>query len=54
VVAYYTLANGSVVRAELPKKISRSLPNPVPVMVLGRLAGDNNHSRRRIGPALLQ
>jgi ribosomal protein S18 acetylase RimI-like enzyme len=54
VVGYYTLANGSVVRSEVPKKIRQGLPNPVPVMVLGRLAVDKDHSGRRIGPALLR
>lgn len=54
VVAYYTLAYGGVVRTELPKKIRQGLPNPVPVMVLGRLAVDRRHSGRGIGPALLR
>lgn len=54
VVAYYTLAYGSVVRAEVPKKIRQGLPNPVPVMVLGRLAVDQRHSGRGLGPSLLR
>jgi ribosomal protein S18 acetylase RimI-like enzyme len=54
VVAYYTLAYGSVVRTEVPKKIRQGLPNPVPVMVLGRLAVDRRHAGRGIGPALLR
>lgn len=53
-VAYYTLANGSVTRAEVPRKIRQGLPNPVPVMVLGRLAVDRNHGGKGIGPALLR
>ena len=54
VVAYYTLAYGSVVRQEVPKKIRHDLPNPVPIMVLGRLAVDRNHSGKGLGPALLR
>ena len=54
VVAYYTLAYGSVIRTEVPKKIRQGLPNPVPVMVLGRLAVDRNHCGKGIGPALLR
>lgn len=54
VVAYYTLAYGSVVRQEVPKKIRQGLPNPVPAMVLGRLAVDRNHSGNGLGPALLR
>ena len=54
VVAYYTLANGSVTRAEVPRKIRQGLPNPVPIMVLGRLAVDKNHTGSGIGPGLLR
>lgn len=54
VVAYYTLAYGSVVRAEMPRKIRQGLPNPVPVMVLGRLAVDRRHGGKGIGPSLLR
>jgi ribosomal protein S18 acetylase RimI-like enzyme len=54
VVAYYTLAYGSVIRSEVPKKVRQGLPNPVPVMVLGRLAVDQRHARKGIGPSLLR
>lgn len=54
VIAYYTLAVGSVTREEVPRKIRQGLPNPVPVMVLGRLAVDRNHGGRGIGPGLLR
>jgi ribosomal protein S18 acetylase RimI-like enzyme len=56
VIAYYTLAYGSVVRDEVPRKVRHGLPNPVPVMVLGRLAVDKNHggNGNGIGPALLR
>ncbi|UIJ46250.1 GNAT family N-acetyltransferase [Sphingomonas cannabina] len=54
VVAYYTLAYGSVTREEVPKKIRQGLPNPVPVMVLGRLAVHRNHGGKGIGAGLLR
>lgn len=54
VVAYYTLAYGSIIREEVPKKIRQGLPNPVPVMVLGRLAVDRRHAGKGIGPGLLR
>lgn len=54
VIAYYTLAYGSVIRSEVPKRIRQGLPNPVPVMVLGRLAVDERHGRRGIGRSLLR
>jgi GNAT superfamily N-acetyltransferase len=54
VVAYYALAYGSILREEVPKKIRHGLPNPVPVMVLGRLGVDRKHGGKGIGPALLR
>jgi GNAT superfamily N-acetyltransferase len=54
VVAYYTLAFGSITREEVPKKVRQGLPNPVPVMVLGRLAVDKRHAGKGLGPALLR
>lgn len=54
VIAYYTLASGSVVRDEVPRKIRHGLPNPVPVMVLGRLAVDRRHGGNKLGKGLLR
>ena len=38
VVGYYALATGSVIRREAPGKVRRGMPEPVPVLILGRLA----------------
>ncbi len=38
VVAYYALATGSIIRQKAPGKIRRAMPDPIPVMILGRLA----------------
>jgi ribosomal protein S18 acetylase RimI-like enzyme len=54
VIAYYTLANGAVIRTDVPRKIRQGLPNPVPVMVLGRLAVDKGHSGKGLGRSLLR
>lgn len=54
VQAYYTLATGSVMRTEVPNKYRHGLPNPVPVMVLGRLAVDERFQGKRLGPAMLK
>jgi GNAT superfamily N-acetyltransferase len=54
VVAYYTLAAGAVRLEESPKKLSRNMPNPLPVMVLGRLAVDTRFEGRGIGKAMLR
>jgi GNAT superfamily N-acetyltransferase len=54
VAGYYTLANGAVARKEMPSRIRHGLPNPTPVMVLGRLAVDLRHQGRGIGSGLLR
>ena len=54
VVGYYTLATGGVSRSEMPRKIRHDRPNPVPVMMLGRLAVDERHPKKGIGPAMLK
>ncbi len=40
VVGYYALASGSVSLAGLPGKFRRNMPDPIPVVMLGRLAVD--------------
>lgn len=54
VVGYYCLASGSVIRAEAPGKIRRNMPDPIPVMILGRLAVDVNHQSKGIGKGLVK
>lgn len=54
VVGYYTLATGGVALSEIPRRLRHNLPNPVPVMVLGRLAVDQDHQKSGIGLAMLQ
>ena len=40
VVGYFCLSAGSIIRASAPSRISRNQPEPIPVMLLGRLAVD--------------
>jgi GNAT superfamily N-acetyltransferase len=54
VQAFYTLATGNVTRTDVPRKLRQGLPNPVPDMVLGRLAVDRHHAGKGLGPALLR
>lgn len=55
VIAYYTLAAGSVDRATAPARIAKGLGQyPVPVIVLARLAVDAVESGRGFGKALLK
>ena len=54
VVGYYTLAVGAVAHAEAPGRVKRNMPDPVPVMVLGRLAVDKEFQNLGIGTGLLR
>ncbi|MBW4622222.1 MAG: GNAT family N-acetyltransferase [Cyanosarcina radialis HA8281-LM2] len=54
VVGYYCLATGSTIRSQAPGKIKRNMPDPIPVMVLGRLGVDINHQSQGIGMGLVK
>ena len=54
VIGYYALAAGSVARQEAPGKVKRKMPDPIPVMVLGRLAVDKRWQAMGIGKGLLK
>ena len=54
VVGYYALANGAVAHSEVTGKVRRNMPEPIPVMVLGRLAVDQTYQGRRLGASLLR
>ena len=53
VIGYYCLAAGALGHAEAPSGLKRNRPDPVPVLVLGRLAIHNDHHQIGIGTALL-
>jgi GNAT superfamily N-acetyltransferase len=54
VVGYYTLAAGAVAHEDAPGRIRRNAPDPLPVMILGRLAVDRNFHGHGIGTGLLR
>lgn len=54
VVGHYALAVGAVAPEVAPGRVRRNMPNPVPVMVLGRLAVHGEHHGKGIGKALLR
>lgn len=54
VLGYYALAAGAVAHSEATGTVRRNMPDPVPVMVLGRLAVDVRAQGARVGAALLQ
>ncbi|HLW53774.1 MAG TPA: GNAT family N-acetyltransferase [Candidatus Angelobacter sp.] len=54
VVGYYALAAGAVAHIDAPGRVRRNMPEPVPVMVIGRLAVDQTLQGQALGPALLR
>lgn len=54
VVAYYAMATGAVTHREASGRIRRNMPDPVPVMVLARLAVDQRFHGHKLGAAMLQ
>jgi GNAT superfamily N-acetyltransferase len=54
VVGYYALAAGAIAHTHAPGRVRRNMPDPVPVMVIGRLAVDVSFRGRGIGPGLLK
>ena len=54
VVAYYALAAGAVAPAASPGRFRRNMPDPIPVVVLGRLAIDRAYQGQGIGGALFR
>lgn len=53
-VGYYALAVGAVAHAGTPGRVKRNMLDPVPVIVLGRLAVDKSFQGRGIGNGLLR
>jgi GNAT superfamily N-acetyltransferase len=54
VVGYYCLSAGSVVRGDTPQGMRRNMPDPIPVILLGRLAVHQAWSGKGIGSGLLK
>lgn len=54
VFAYYALAAGAVSHQISTTSVRRNMPDPVPVMVLARLAVDRRAQGHKLGAALLQ
>jgi GNAT superfamily N-acetyltransferase len=54
VVAYYALAVGAVAHAGAPGRVRRNMPDPVPVMIIGRLAVDQEFHGHGFGQGLLR
>ena len=49
VLGYYALAAGGITSSEAPSRLRRNMPDPIPVMVLGRLAVDRREHGKGLG-----
>jgi GNAT superfamily N-acetyltransferase len=54
VVGYYCLSTGAEKRESAPSKIRRNIPDPIPMIVLGRLAVHIDYHGKGIGDGLLK
>ena len=54
VVGFYALASAAVERAETPGRVRRNMPDPVPVILLSRLAIDRKEQGKGLGAQLLR
>jgi len=54
VMGYYALAAGAVAHRDATRAIRQNMPDPIPVMVLARLAVDTRAQGMKLGAGLLQ
>ena len=54
VVGYYALASAAVEHRAAPGRVRRNMPNPVPVILLSRLAIDRQEQGKGLGAHLLR
>lgn len=54
VLAYYSLASSAVTTNTAPGRFRRNMPDPIPVVVLGRLAVDRSLHGQGVGRALVR
>lgn len=52
--AYYALASSAVIVDAVPGRFRRNMPDPIPVVVLGRFAVDQSLQGRGLGRALVR
>ena len=54
VIGYYSLSAGAIRRESVTKAMRRNMPDPLPVLLLGRLAIDRRYHNQGLGRALLR
>ena len=54
VLAYYALASTGITTNSAPGRVRRNMPDPIPMVVLGRLAVDQSQQGSGLGRALVR
>lgn len=54
VIAYYCLSAGSVAHTAVPGRIKRNMPDPIPMMLMGRLAVAKTYQGQGFGKGLVR
>lgn len=54
IAGYYCLSSHSIAHEDTNANLRRNAPNPVPVILIGRLAVDDRYKGKGIGASLLQ
>lgn len=54
VIGYYSLSAGAIGHEAAPKAMRRNMPDPLPVLLLGRLAVHREYHNRGLGSGLLR
>lgn len=54
VIGYYSLSAGAISQEAAPKAMRRNMPDPLPILLLGRLAVVKRYHNQGIGQALLR
>jgi GNAT superfamily N-acetyltransferase len=54
VVGFYALASGAIAIKSVYGKFKRNMPDPIPVVILARLAIDNSYQGQGLGRALFK
>ena len=54
VIGYYSLSAGAISHEAAPKAMRRNMPDPLPVLLLGRLAIDKRYHNQGLGQSLLR
>jgi GNAT superfamily N-acetyltransferase len=54
VIGYYSLSAGAISHEAAPKAMRRNMPDPLPILLLGRLAIDKRYHNRGLGKSLLR